>query len=362
MKHTSKITQLTSLRYIAALMVFVSHLNWDNSSVHVQSIFEQGYLGVSFFFVLSGFVLSYSYGEKLRNGLVGSKEYILLRVARLSPLHFLTALPFIFLGLYKESLDYVAVFTNLMYLQSWIPSSVYYFSLNAPSWSLSNEMFFYIAFTLFVGFSLKKLAVITFGLFIVVFMSAFFVTTLTSPDLIISGSNTFTHWLFYIFPGFRVLEFLVGMMLFQLFNKGFSLSNKLLLPSYILLITAMYFGGEVPEAYRMSLYYLPFISFFLYCHLNLGRTATAVLSNKSFILLGEASFAFYLIHQPILIALKVIFVKLTINYSDVFFFFFSLVVISVLSIIIYIFYEKKAETYLKNKIKKNYSSEGVSTR
>ena len=55
-----RLDQLTGLRYFAALLVFVSHLNWDNSSDLIKTIFGSGYIGVSFFFVLSGFVLSYS--------------------------------------------------------------------------------------------------------------------------------------------------------------------------------------------------------------------------------------------------------------------------------------------------------------
>lgn len=58
----SRIDQLTGLGFLAALFVFASHLKWEHSRSIVAKMAEQGSIGVSFFFVLSGFVISYSYG------------------------------------------------------------------------------------------------------------------------------------------------------------------------------------------------------------------------------------------------------------------------------------------------------------
>ena len=55
-----KLDQLTGLRYFAALLVFFSHLELDGSHDFLRDVFNSGYVGVSFFFLLSGFVLSYS--------------------------------------------------------------------------------------------------------------------------------------------------------------------------------------------------------------------------------------------------------------------------------------------------------------
>lgn len=88
MYNNIKLDQLTGLRYFAALLVFLSHINWDGYSEHIQILFESGYVGVSFFFLLSGFVLSYSYGEKIQNHSLSFIKYALLRLARLTPLHF----------------------------------------------------------------------------------------------------------------------------------------------------------------------------------------------------------------------------------------------------------------------------------
>lgn len=63
------IKPLTSLRFIFAFMVFASHLGFLNKSesnvLHwvYDSVFHEGYIGVSFFFILSGFILAYNYQD-----------------------------------------------------------------------------------------------------------------------------------------------------------------------------------------------------------------------------------------------------------------------------------------------------------
>jgi peptidoglycan/LPS O-acetylase OafA/YrhL len=57
---------LESLRGIAALMVVFYHIEWTNPLTH-HLIFRNGYLMVDLFFVLSGFVICYNYGQKIGN-------------------------------------------------------------------------------------------------------------------------------------------------------------------------------------------------------------------------------------------------------------------------------------------------------
>lgn len=345
-----KLDQLTGLRYFAALLVFLSHLNWDGSNLHLARIFESGYVGVSFFFLLSGFVLSYSYKEKILDRSLNFNRYALLRLARLTPLHFLTALPFVFYAFYKADFSLFKLAINLLYLQSWVPSSTYYFSFNAPSWSLSNEMFFYICFFPLVFIKTRTIIKLFISLLTVIFACAFFVE-LVYPEHKFFGNNTLAHWLFYIFPGFRLLEFVTGMLLFKLWERRFRLPGWITFASYALLIISMYFAKEVPEPFRMSLFFLPFIALFFYSHLSEHGLIVRFFSTKTMVLLGNASFAFYLIHQPLIVVFKKLTDKLEL--SNFVFFVFSCFVISALSIATYVLYERKAESYLKSLIMKN---------
>ena len=58
------INSLTSLRLFFALLVFASHLEIINKSF-AKHIFLEGYVGVSFFFILSGFIIAYNYSDRV---------------------------------------------------------------------------------------------------------------------------------------------------------------------------------------------------------------------------------------------------------------------------------------------------------
>ena len=271
----------------------------------------------------------------------------MLRLARLSPLHLLTTLPFVLYALYKINLNYLKLALNIFFLQSWVPSDNYYFSFNAPSWSLSNEMFFYFCFFPLVLLRPKSLFKIFILLLATISLGAFFVDFFY-PGQKFFGSLTIAHWIFYIFPVSRLLEFILGMLLFQLWDKKLCLPSWIILPSYLLLLASMYFAKEVPEPFRMSLFFLPFITLFFYSHLADSGLFIRFFSTKIIVLLGKASFAFYLIHQPLIDISKRILAKY--DFSNFSFFLFSYTFISILSVATYILFERRVESRLRSLI------------
>ena len=76
------IRPLTSLRLLFALMVFASHCNILSPRFDVPLLTE-GYVGVSFFFVLSGFIIAYSYDERFASGTTDKRTFWVARVPRL---------------------------------------------------------------------------------------------------------------------------------------------------------------------------------------------------------------------------------------------------------------------------------------
>lgn len=77
---------LDGLRGVAALLVVAFHLFETYSKGVTEQIINHGYLAVDFFFVLSGFVVGYAYDERLKSGLLSTKDFIRRRVIRLHPL------------------------------------------------------------------------------------------------------------------------------------------------------------------------------------------------------------------------------------------------------------------------------------
>lgn len=135
------IYSLQSLRVVFALCIFFHHLD----------LFEAGgSCGVSFFLVLSGFVLAAGYGERAVRPDFVWKAYMQKRMARLLPLHWLTLLLALWVHgvLRGEQLSAGPLVANVLLLQSWFPWYGYFFSGNAVSWYLSDLMFFYAVFPL----------------------------------------------------------------------------------------------------------------------------------------------------------------------------------------------------------------------
>ncbi|ERT14322.1 acyltransferase family protein [Photorhabdus temperata] len=87
---------LTSLRFFAAFFVLLSHLGYLKDSDYFSWLFVyNGYIGVTFFFILSGFVLAYSYEEKMNRKEISKRNFFVARIARIYPLHILTFIIFL---------------------------------------------------------------------------------------------------------------------------------------------------------------------------------------------------------------------------------------------------------------------------
>jgi peptidoglycan/LPS O-acetylase OafA/YrhL len=117
---------------------------WDN-----RKIFFPLAQGVSFFFVLSGFILTYVYpslsgGHRIR-------DFYVARIARIWPAHFVAFLLLLWLipsagWVWRGEHCWQIGAANLFLVHGWIPAPRYYFSVNSVSWSMSTEAFFYLAF------------------------------------------------------------------------------------------------------------------------------------------------------------------------------------------------------------------------
>ena len=138
-------------RFVAALGVFIFHLK--NIDQGISPVWNGSYgLFVDMFFILSGFVISYSY-PSTSTGTRSYARFLVRRIARIYPLHLLTLLLFAalaFVGIsgptsHAGFLDFIQ---NLFLVQAWGVTD--HLSFNSPAWSISAELFCYILFPLFM--------------------------------------------------------------------------------------------------------------------------------------------------------------------------------------------------------------------
>src|SRR5271157_15353 len=150
-----RLPAITSLRFFAAFHVALFHIDAMGAITGppwLKTFAGIGYVGVSFFFVLSGFILVYTYAG--RN--IVLREFWQTRFARIYPAYLFSLLlsfPFFYFGALKMHVPFFAFSEQhfalasvlvLLLLQSWVPAAA--LSWNAVAWSLSVEAFFYAIF------------------------------------------------------------------------------------------------------------------------------------------------------------------------------------------------------------------------
>lgn len=293
---TGMIKPLTSLRFVFALMVFVSHFEWiqnEKFKYFFELYFKEGYFGVSFFFVLSGFILALNYKGKP----IKLTSFYVARFSRIYPVYIFTLLliiPLVMWSRWDEFYDWsVKLLLNIFCLQSFVPDMNYYFSFNAPAWSVSVEIFFYAMFPLLIRFN---------G----VYLKILFLLIACAIIYVIPFADYYTaHAFFYVSPAFRIVDFFIGICLFDIFEhkpmNGSKFKWTLLEIASILLFAVFFaFHSDTIQGYRYSVYYWIPIIFILYVFANNKGFISVLISNKILVLLGEISFGFYLIHQIVI--------------------------------------------------------------
>jgi peptidoglycan/LPS O-acetylase OafA/YrhL len=261
-------------------------------------------LGVSFFFVLSGFILTYAYQDGFKAG-----EFYLARFARLWPVHAVTlALAFWLLSPFliarpEWALPFLA---NALLLQAWVPVVGYVFSFNAVSWSISVELFFYLIFPFLLGAAYRKILLLIIA-----------VTAAGIAAMELTGAPVGRLPIWHFSPGhfivqnpvMRVLEFAVGVGFGRLFlttriHTGTRL--EVLAVAAVLLFGTLAGRGNavltsigLPHAgfwFSQSGGMLIFAAA-IYVFAHEEGVLSRVLRWRGLVLLGEISFCTYMLHQ-----------------------------------------------------------------
>jgi peptidoglycan/LPS O-acetylase OafA/YrhL len=175
-KSTEYFYALDALRGVAAFAVAISHFTTGTQ----YALFRYGSIAVDFFFILSGFVVTHSYRERLRRGMP-TYEYILRRLVRLYPMFIIGLLFGLVVFFYSHSFYGYSSSRRHDVLESvgWNAFFLPYlghrgsvFPANSPLWSLSLEMLASLVFLLLARLPLKTLLqVVAFSYVLMVILS-----------------------------------------------------------------------------------------------------------------------------------------------------------------------------------------------
>jgi peptidoglycan/LPS O-acetylase OafA/YrhL len=345
-----RIEQLTFTRFIAAISIVIYH--YGNGSFlfnneMVSFIFKQANIGVSYFFILSGFVMIIAYDNNKKINFI---TYLKNRFARVYPVYFLAIVLTLLIYLFKD-ISYIDLFLNITMLQAWFPDKA--LTVNYPGWSLSVELFFYISFPILFNYFYKDGYKKTTAIFIILF---WFLSQLVFHYFLKENSfnlNPYSKLDVYYNPLLHFNEFLIGNLAGLFFLKKLKIKTGnysihiILLIILLLLFLKFPFGLEYHNGF-LSIVFVPLIILF---SLNRG-ILNDILNRKLFIFLGEISFSIYILQRPVwkLISThaleKYIGLDKVADFTLMFFIrFLILILISLLSFVYF-------ETPVRNKIKK----------
>jgi peptidoglycan/LPS O-acetylase OafA/YrhL len=318
-----EVPSLTGLRFCAAALVLWAHtvtgFFMPAGLPVLGTAPTTGYLGMTLFFVLSGFVIHYNYGAS-----VGSLHartvysFAIARFARLYPLFFLCVV--ITIAIPRDpspSLETLLAFLTMTH--DWSPQVVgngFLGDAFAPgSWSISAEVFLYLIYIamarpIYRFLNSGQVILSTIGALIVL-VSLFYVGKAAGwwyATLDFSYPNT-DHWLFYRSPLCRISEFALGVLVAALYNarsKSPVTAREHSLAAIAAGIGAVWavallLLGEIPAIknqallFQLSWGFAPSVAALMFYLARCKSPLSRFVENKTIILLGDASYSIYLL-------------------------------------------------------------------
>lgn len=308
---------LTGMRAIAAFMVFGLHFLFMQFATPVGAttpgvsdlifilLFANGGVGVTFFFVLSGFVLTWATSPEQ-----GASEFWWRRFAKIYPVVVVTTLAaFVGFGLiHQQWTSWNVVLTNLLLVQAWSPDQAYSLALNPVLWSLSCEAFFYLIFPAllpaFTRASKRALWLTGAGCVALTFLLprvAERMFTLRPPEPVVraplEGFDTgFSFWFTSMFPLMRLTEFLLGMVLATLMLRG--ARPRINVPvALAICLVCLGFNLFLPGYLRTSAFMLiPFTLLIAALARADVYGGWSPVRSPTMVFLGKISYCFYAVH------------------------------------------------------------------
>lgn len=299
---TGDIPALTALRFFAAFYISLFHVHYFsgyNFGV-LDSIFASGYLAVDFFFVLSGFILAYTYADAFKSKSVSVRVFLIKRIARVYPVHLVMLLiTAFFLWVAKDagwevaedSLNIWNFLDNLMLVHAWNQTET--LTYNQPSWSISAEFFSYLCFPIFIWRigQWHKTACVT------LVVSLIFFVLLQAAFLffgIMLSKSSYDYGIIRIVP-----EFVFGMSVYFFFLQyRYDRNLRVVLMLVSSVIAAFLYMGH------LDMFVIPLFGAVIYFLADAHRGGTEVwLVHPVWVYLGKISYSFYMAHYCVLLCL-----------------------------------------------------------
>jgi peptidoglycan/LPS O-acetylase OafA/YrhL len=345
-----QIPALTGLRFIAAMMVVISHglpfiVKFDAPPKIIQLLSQTSAEGMTLFFVLSGFVIFLNYSRSIDTA-PDLWNFFVARFARLYPLYFIAVAYDLLIAFSYNQFPSDRVVSLPFYIsltQSWLyfpvtgNALVYQFGhLSSVSWSISTEWFFYFAFPFICAaiFTLKStrnrliaaatLSIVALTLILTLVQHMGAIQSFGSEHfgpIAATGQDGLYRWVLYFWPGVRVFEFALGCLcaaIFtglseppsdreQKFGAGLTLAAIVSVTGihwYMFGVADPSFTHWMIQQLHQNFGFAPSMAVLIFCCARYDNWVVRLISGKWIVLGGEASYSIYLLHFLIINAFR----------------------------------------------------------
>ena len=357
---------LNGLRFFAAIIVVLGHVEllkeyhgYSNIYSH-PAVYELGRMGVTFFFVLSGFLITYLLlTEKKVAGTVSIRNFYIRRILRIWPLYFLLVLLAFFVLPRIGFFDIPGHSSNLpVYFNYTLPLFLFFLPQLAlsifppvpyaePLWSIGVEEQFYLVWPLLIKHFRRFLALAT-GIVVAGFLIkqlAFMIASQSTDAAAIRYWNYFINFFYFTRIECMAIGAIGAWYVFKrkgtVLNLIYHKATQLIV--YALVAYALITGTNKP-VFNYSLYSILFCLVII----NVATNPRSLLKieNRLFIFLGNISYSIYMFHE---IAIKIVMNTLVKLYGTTFndtasnigLYVFSIILTLLISTLSYMLFEAK---------------------
>lgn len=326
-----RLDSLTQLRFFAAMYVVIFHYGIATAANHATWIFNiqsAGYIAVGLFFVLSGFVLAYTYMDRAAEDPLDRTNFWIARFSRIYPAYLIALTLSVALLAYDAHKDGVTlallihwvegIVASVLMVQAWLPQVSD--TINFPGWSLSAEAFFYVVFPFIAPWIARRTSDRLFKLAVILRLASFVVPlsyVILNPEHLSASVQTNgpggrlwskLTWMKVVAynPLVRLPEFLIGVVAGILYNRHGALSVRngrvLAFGSVLLVVLIVAQRPPVPYVLLHNALLTPLFAAMIY---GLASVDSFTKRDWAFpgaallLLLGEASYSIYILQEPI---------------------------------------------------------------
>ena len=305
----TRFDSLTGMRAFAALAVAIHHAIafWPEFYIF-EIIGKWGYLGVDFFFCLSGFVMQWAWTRGTT-----ARRFLSRRFARIYPLLVVTLFASLtaWWTIQNPLAGYAgpprSVLFNLLAIQAWFfNDSTIRQSWNGVTWSLACEFFFYACSPFILSRFAKLKPKSCFFL-----IAALYLGQCIAQAAVVPGGSATVQNFFYFFPVARLPEFLMGALACQMFISGYRTKIRSPLVPFLLLVIlplAVYANVVSPADQFLSVSSLVVLpGFVVTIIVAASRDSSSrhsrrsrFLASRHMVWLGNVSYSYYVFHALVL--------------------------------------------------------------